>query len=866
MSFAKLWKKWMGQTDPNHRIAYQPHPHTGTEGTNLEEVGGTAAPPSRPYEAGPSDEVPSHFYEEHMQANQQETEQEELMLALALSESLNVGNEAQMSQVSSSRDRADVLSHKYWKEGILGIDDRLCDGFFDINGEFPELGHGDIFPSYEFVSRFEPAMDDLREVVIIESEKDTALGSVENLAMQAFCALLPSGMMAAISAVAQVVARQMGGAVRDDNEIYAKWQAVSARLKMSRSPSGVGGLIVPLGGINPGLSRHRALLFKYLAGIVCIPCDLLRARTNNFSDDLVAMIIINIDKQEFLVDLMEHPGAIITPEEWYGRSITSPNGMAARTPEPLASLPSLCPSPDDGPPVHASSGGRQQGGAVLVERPTALRERPRDEDALSNASSEQDGPAEWSDAQIVNSIYRPTNGGGHSRPQPSRLNGDSPPLGHSRSGPEMDYHRRNESRDLIDLRSPAASMPFGQFQERAPPHAQGAENPGFQPTVRPLSPLPNRSPSHGRPRGQQVASPTSPQPPPPNQHPTTMDAPLIVEHAESGHLDLPLDNFKHGEGDTSSSTDDEEDGQFEESTPGFRVWDPITDCLIDMSEVTMLSRLGVGSYGEVHRAEWQGTEVAVKQFLEQQMTDAVQEEFLQEVRIMKDLRHPNIVQFMGATWKPRGIVMQYMHRGSLFRLLHRNNKGKRLHMHRRLRMALDVALGMRYLHSRKPLIVHRDLKSPNLLVAKDWTVRLCDFGLSKLKSNTFLSTKSTGGTPEWMAPEVLRNEPANEKSDVYSFAVIMWELMFYKEPWHGTRPMQVVFAVGSINKRLPLPFDTPLNSLIEDCWLGDPEARPSFEHIYERLKQLQRPINNNFEEDAPAGGAADGQGASTSEG
>lgn len=66
----------------------------------------------------------------------------------------------------------------------------------------------------------------------------------------------------------------------------------------------------------------------------------------------------------------------------------------------------------------------------------------------------------------------------------------------------------------------------------------------------------------------------------------------------------------------------------------------------------------------------------MKQFLEQQMTDAVQEEFLQEVRIMKDLRHPNIVQFMGATWKPRGIVMQYMHRGSLFRLLHRNNKAR----------------------------------------------------------------------------------------------------------------------------------------------------------------------------------------------
>jgi len=696
---------------------------------------------------------------------------------------------------------------------MLSAEDQVCDGFFDVNGEFPELGAGDVFPSYDFLSRFEPAMDDLREVVLIDREKDTALASVENLATQAFCGLVPGGMMTGVSAVAQVVSSHMGGPAADDNEIYGRWQAVSAALKMARSPSGVGGLIVPLGAIHPGLSRHRALLFKYLADQLCFPCQLLRARSNNFFDDLVAMVIVYMDGQEFLVDLMQNPGVIVTPQEFYNR-IASSNATMGRGVLPAAASPPPPAVPGQLPPERNTS-GREVVPAV-------------EEDALSNASSEADGPAEWSNAQIARSIS-----GSRRRLEPA------PQAAPQLSSTDL-LHRRKESHDLIDLRSPSVGRPA------AMPSPFGAASASRQPTVRPLSPMRNRSPTGG-------AHSDAGLPPPMTSEPSAGPS-HAVEHAESGHLDLPVDSFQQRDSDSSSSTDDASDEEYQESTPGFRVWDPITDCLIDMSEVNIMSRLGMGSYGEVHRAEWQGTEVAVKQFLEQQMTDAVQEEFLQEVRIMKDLRHPNIVQFMGATWKPRGIVMQYMHRGSLFRLLHRSSKSKRLHMHRRLRMALDVALGMRYLHSRKPLIVHRDLKSPNLLVARDWTVRLCDFGLSKLKSNTFLSTKSTGGTPEWMAPEVLRNEPANEKSDIYSFAVIMWELMFYMEPWQGTRPMQVVFAVGSNNKRLPLPHNSPLNSLIEDCWQADPEARPSFDEIYERLKKLQRPINNNFEEGPPSPG------------
>ncbi len=98
---------------------------------------------------------------------------------------------------------------------------------------------------------------------------------------------------------------------------------------------------------------------------------------------------------------------------------------------------------------------------------------------------------------------------------------------------------------------------------------------------------------------------------------------------------------------------------------------------------------------------------------------------------------------------------------------------------------------MHYLHSCRPAIVHRDLKSPNLLVDRDWTIKVCDFGLSRVKNATFLTSKSHGGTPEWMAPEVLRNEQSNEKCDVYSYGVVLYELVTNQEPWGSMDPMQV---------------------------------------------------------------------------
>ncbi|CAH8384634.1 unnamed protein product [Eruca vesicaria subsp. sativa] len=263
---------------------------------------------------------------------------------------------------------------------------------------------------------------------------------------------------------------------------------------------------------------------------------------------------------------------------------------------------------------------------------------------------------------------------------------------------------------------------------------------------------------------------------------------------------------------------------------------------ISWDELHIKERVGAGSFGTVHRAEWHGSDVAVKILSIQDFHDDQFREFLREVAIMKRVRHPNVVLFMGAvTDRTRlSIVTEYLPRGSLFRLIHRPASGELLDQRRRLRMALDVAKGLNYLHCLNPPVVHWDLKSPNLLVDKNWTVKVCDFGLSRFKANTFIPSKSVAGTPEWMAPEFLRGEPTNEKSDVYSFGVVLWELITLQQPWNGLSPAQVVGAVAFQNRRLIIPPNTSpvLVSLMEACWADEPAQRPAFGGIVDTLKKL----------------------------
>ncbi|KAK6141224.1 hypothetical protein DH2020_025021 [Rehmannia glutinosa] len=224
---------------------------------------------------------------------------------------------------------------------------------------------------------------------------------------------------------------------------------------------------------------------------------------------------------------------------------------------------------------------------------------------------------------------------------------------------------------------------------------------------------------------------------------------------------------------------------------------------IEENEVAQWPRVGVlrvGSalnlettllwfFGEVFRGIWNGTEVAIKVFLEQDLTAENMEDFCNEISILSRLRHPNVILFLGACTKPPRLSMitEYMEMGSLYYLIHLSGQKKKLSWRRKIKMLRDICRS----------IIHRDLKSANCLVNKHWTVKICDFGLSRIMTHTPMKDTSSAGTPEWMAPELIRNEPFTEKCDIFSLGVIMWELSTLNRPWDRIPPERVVYAVAN---------------------------------------------------------------------
>ncbi|XP_071688525.1 uncharacterized protein [Rutidosis leptorrhynchoides] len=252
--------------------------------------------------------------------------------------------------------------------------------------------------------------------------------------------------------------------------------------------------------------------------------------------------------------------------------------------------------------------------------------------------------------------------------------------------------------------------------------------------------------------------------------------------------------------------------------------------------------IGEGSLGTVYQGLLYGLDVVVKLFKYQEFSDDITISFKHEISIMKRLRHPNVLLIKGAVTSPPNlcIVTEFLPRGSLFQILHCNTI--QLNWRRRFQMSVDIARGMNYLHSCNPPIVHSDLKSSDILVDKNWSVKVGDCGLSRIKHQTYLKTKIWKGEPQWMAPEVLRNELADDKSDVYSYGVVLWELTTEKIPWDGLNVMQIVGTVGFSNQTLEIPKDVDPQwaSLIKSCWSREPQSRPCFQDILYKLKGFQK--------------------------
>lgn len=213
------------------------------------------------------------------------------------------------------------------------------------------------------------------------------------------------------------------------------------------------------------------------------------------------------------------------------------------------------------------------------------------------------------------------------------------------------------------------------------------------------------------------------------------------------------------------------------------------------------------------------------------------EEFSTEILLVSKLRHPNIVQFLGACMEPEFcLVIEFMDRGTLFDCVQQNNLTWKL----KANMCADVARGMMYLHTRTPPIIHRDVKSLNILVSRDWRCTITDFGLTRIKDKAMLSTRC--GSPAWSAPEVLRGEQYDEKADVYSFAIVMWEIIAQQPPYKGLNPNQVIGQVAFQSPGMrppipPCPYPALIN-LMTRLWDNDPNQRLLFPQVMEALKAI----------------------------
>lgn len=270
--------------------------------------------------------------------------------------------------------------------------------------------------------------------------------------------------------------------------------------------------------------------------------------------------------------------------------------------------------------------------------------------------------------------------------------------------------------------------------------------------------------------------------------------------------------------------------------------------------------VGAGAFGVVMRTRWRGTVVAMKQLHRHLHHDEVAKaEFRTELKLMRQLHHPHIVQFLGTSVDPgTGLVslcFEFMHKGSLdhmFRRMFNAETGApNITLAQTVEMALDVARGMAYLHGRKPLpVIHRDLKPGNLMLTRAGRVKIGDFGLSKTMSvrhkmpqnldDTFAMTGETGSY-RYMAPEVFRHEFYGTSVDVYAASMIYYQLFSFQQPFYGINPVDAAKLASMESLRPTMQKDlmpAPLARIVRTMWDADESKRPSFMQLIEVLEPL----------------------------
>lgn len=246
---------------------------------------------------------------------------------------------------------------------------------------------------------------------------------------------------------------------------------------------------------------------------------------------------------------------------------------------------------------------------------------------------------------------------------------------------------------------------------------------------------------------------------------------------------------------------------------------------VPSEKIKLLSVIGKGSYGVVFLSELNKELVAVKKLKSQNDI---------EVNFLKKLRHSNVIKFKGVTMlnSSLSLIMEFCPKGQLYNIIHT----QKIVPKNVINWTKQIASGMNYLHSKN--IIHGDLKSPNILMNADEILKIADFGNSWTSDN--INKKAATGTVCWMAPEQIRNEKCNEKIDIWSYGVIVWEILTCQSPYHSIESSTIIWGVGNDKLLLPIfpTFPCTFALLLKSCWQRNPAKRPSFSAIIDHLNLI----------------------------
>jgi len=258
-------------------------------------------------------------------------------------------------------------------------------------------------------------------------------------------------------------------------------------------------------------------------------------------------------------------------------------------------------------------------------------------------------------------------------------------------------------------------------------------------------------------------------------------------------------------------------------------------------------KIGAGGFGTVFKCKLHGKTAVAKQIAPARLAAKDLPLLQNEMCLWAQLDHPNCVKFFGVCFEPTDfyyLLCEFMPGGSLFDRHHAlRSQSKRLTPPQTPQMLIEmrqIAGAMDHLHSKK--ILHRDLKSANVLVAEDGRLVVADFGLVRYcQSDAQANMTAETGSYRWMAPEVIRHEPYGTGCDVYSFGVLCWEMLSYSIPFPHHTPVEVALSVATKGMRPEMPAHAPsvLVDLIAQCWQQEALLRPSFAKVCSRIDAIE---------------------------